>query len=84
MGWTTGAKTPEGPMMGIFLFTTASKPVAAPPPPASYALGTGGCSLVLKRPRREADRSSPSSAQVKNAWNYTSIPPIRLHSVIIN
>jgi len=24
----------------------------------------------------------PSSAEVKNAWSYTSTPPIRLHSVV--
>jgi hypothetical protein len=26
----------------------------------------------IKRPVREADHSPPSSAEVKNAWNYTS------------
>lgn len=29
----------------------------------------------LKRPRRDADHSTPPSAEVKNRWNYTSIPP---------
>jgi hypothetical protein len=28
----------------------------------------------VKRPAREADHSPPCSAEVKNAWNYTSIP----------
>jgi hypothetical protein len=32
-------------------------------------------SLGVKRPGREADHSPPSSAEVKNAWNYTSTPP---------
>jgi hypothetical protein len=27
--------------LGIFLFTTASRPVLEPPPPASYPMGTG-------------------------------------------
>jgi hypothetical protein len=27
-----------------------------------------------KRPGREADQSPPSSAMVKNAWDYTSTP----------
>jgi hypothetical protein len=31
-------------------------------------------SLGVKRPRREADHSPPSSAEVKNAWIYTSTP----------
>jgi hypothetical protein len=29
----------------------------------------------------EADHSPPSRAEVKNAWSYTSTPPIRLHGV---
>jgi hypothetical protein len=33
---------------------------------ASYPIGTGGLSLGVKRPEREADHSPPSSAQVKN------------------
>jgi len=33
---------------------------------------------------RESDHSPPSRAKVKNAWSYTSTPPIRLHSVVLN
>jgi hypothetical protein len=33
---------------------------------------------------REAEHSPPFSAAVKNAWNYTSITPIRLHVVVID
>jgi hypothetical protein len=33
---------------------------------------------------REAGRSPPSSAEVKNAWSYTSAPPIRLHDVVLS
>jgi hypothetical protein len=33
--------------------------------PASYPMGTRGSFLGLKRPRREADHSPPSSAEVK-------------------
>jgi hypothetical protein len=46
--------------------------------------GTGGLSLRVKRPGREADNSSPSSAEVKNAWSYTSITPIRLHGMVLS
>jgi hypothetical protein len=43
---------------------------------ASYITGIGASlSMVIKQPGHEADHSSPSSAEVKNAWNYTSIPP---------
>jgi len=30
--------------------------------------------MGIKRPGREADHSPPSSAEVKNAWRYTSTP----------
>jgi hypothetical protein len=52
--------------------------------PASYPMDTGALSLGVKRPGRETDHSSPSSAEVKNAWSYTSTPPIRLHGVVIS
>jgi hypothetical protein len=42
--------------------------------PASYPMGTGTLSLGVKRPGCEADHSLPSSAEVKNAWSYTSTP----------
>jgi hypothetical protein len=35
----------------------------------------GALSLKAKRPRREADHSPPSKAEVKNARRYASIPP---------
>jgi hypothetical protein len=31
--------------------------------------------LGVERPRREAGRSTPTSAEVKNTWIYTSTPP---------
>jgi hypothetical protein len=34
----------------------------------------GTLSLGVKWPGHEADRSSPSSTEVKNAWSYTSTP----------
>jgi hypothetical protein len=41
-------------------------------PPIHWVPGT--LSLGLKCPRCEADYSAPSSAEVKNAWSYTSTP----------
>jgi hypothetical protein len=35
-------------------------------------MGTGVSFLGVKRPGRDADHSPPSSAEVKNAWSYTS------------
>jgi hypothetical protein len=52
--------------------------------PASYPMGTRGSFPGVKRPGREADHPPPSSAEVKNAWSYTSIPPIRLHGMVLS
>jgi hypothetical protein len=46
----------------FFLFPTTSRP----------ALGLGSLSLEEKQLGHEADHSSPSSTEVKNAWSYTS------------
>jgi len=47
-------------------------------------LSNGALSLGVKRPGREADHSSPSSVEVKNAWSCTSTPPIRLNAVALS
>jgi hypothetical protein len=57
--------------LGSFLFTTASRPALGPTqPPIQWVLGS--LSLGVYRPRRETDHSPPSSAEVRNAWSYTS------------
>jgi hypothetical protein len=57
--------------LGIFLFTTASRTALGPTqPPIQWVPGI--LSLGVKRPGREAGYSLPSSAEVKNAWSYTS------------
>jgi hypothetical protein len=52
--------------------------------PASYTMVTGVLSPGVKWPWREADHSPPSSAEVKNAWSYTSTRPIRLPGVALS
>jgi hypothetical protein len=42
--------------------------------PTPYSMGTRGFFPGVKRPGREADRTPPSSAEVKNAWSYISTP----------
>jgi hypothetical protein len=59
--------------LGIFFFTTASR-LALGPTQLSLQWVPGALSLGVKRPEREADYSPPSSAEVKNAWSYTSVP----------
>jgi hypothetical protein len=69
--------------LGIFLLTTASRMALGPTqPPIQWV--PGALSLGVKRPGREADHLPPSSAEVKNAWSYTSIPPMCLHGVVLS
>jgi hypothetical protein len=63
------ARFPAG--MGIFLFTTASRtPLRPTQPPIQWI--PVPLSQVIKRPGREADHSTLSSA--KDMWSYTSTP----------
>jgi hypothetical protein len=43
--------------------------------PDSYPMGTGVPSPGRKRQERETDHSSPTSAEMKKTWTYTSTPP---------
>jgi len=43
--------------------------------PAPYITGTRCSYPGVKWPGHEADHSSPSSAEVRNVWGYTSTPP---------
>jgi hypothetical protein len=61
--------------LGVFLFITTSRRALGEEgtqPLIQWVPGT--LSLGVKRPDREAEYSPPSSAEVKNAWSYTSIP----------
>jgi hypothetical protein len=70
-------------LFGKWITATTSRTALGPTqPPIQWVLGA--LSLGVKRPRREADHSSPSSTEVKNAWSYTPTPPIRLHGVVLN
>jgi hypothetical protein len=57
--------------LGIFLFTTASRPaLGLTQPPIQWVTGT--LFLRVKRPEREADHLPPSIAEVNNEWSYTN------------
>ena len=56
----------------IFPISKTSKPALGP---------THRSFLGVKRPGRDADHSSPTSAEVKDGWSYTSTPTICLHGV---
>jgi hypothetical protein len=56
--------TGAGQGLGIFLFTTESRPTLGPTHPPIQGV-SGSLFLGVKRQGREADHSSPSSAEVK-------------------
>jgi hypothetical protein len=63
------------PCTKFFLFTTASRTTLVPTQPSiQWVPGTLFPEVGVKRPEREADQSPSSSAEVKNAWIYTSTP----------
>jgi hypothetical protein len=69
--------------VGIFLFTTASRPALGPTqPPIQWVLWS--VSLGIKRPGREADHTPASSVEIKNAWSCTSTLLIYPHGVVLS
>jgi hypothetical protein len=69
--------------VGIFLFTTASRPaLELTQPPIQRVPGV--LSLRVERPRREADHSPPSIAEVKEFVKLYLHSPIRLHGVVLS
>jgi hypothetical protein len=82
--WTIGVLGFDSRLrLGIFLFTTASRTALGPTqPPIQWVPGT--LSLGVKRPGRESDHLPPLSAEVKNAWSFTSTPPIHIDGVALS
>jgi hypothetical protein len=39
---------------------------------------------VLKQLGRETDHKFPSGVEIKDAWSYTSTPPVRLHGAMLS
>jgi hypothetical protein len=46
-------------------------------------MATGGSS-PRRGPESGVDLPTPPSAEVENAWDYTSIPPIHIPSMVLN
>jgi hypothetical protein len=82
-GLLSGIALGYGLGRGIFLLTTASRPILGATQPHIQRIPEA-LSLGVKWPGREADRSPPSIAEVKNTWSYTSTPPIRLHGLVLS
>jgi hypothetical protein len=66
-----GFESRKGPR--ILLFTTVSRPALGHTQPLIQWV-PGASSVGAQRSGREDDHSPPSSAEVKNAWSYTSHP----------
>jgi hypothetical protein len=71
MDWTAGIRFLTGAGDFSVLHTIQTGPGVHP---ASYPMGTGGSFPEVKRPRREADHTAPTSAEGKKMWIYTSTP----------
>jgi hypothetical protein len=73
-GWTTEGSVLESRWGQEFSFLHVVQ-AGSGAHPASYPMGTGALSPGVKRSGREADHSTPTSAEVKKTWVYTSTPP---------
>jgi hypothetical protein len=60
--------------VGSRVFSSPRRPDRLWAHPASYPMRTGSSSPGVKRPRREADHSPPTSVEVKKMWIYTFTP----------
>jgi hypothetical protein len=74
MQWAGRPEFDSQQRQGIFLFATAFRPSLGSTQPPIQCV-PGNVSPAVKQPKREADHSLLSSAEVKNAWSYTSTPP---------
>jgi hypothetical protein len=83
-GWTIGVLSFDSRLgLGIFLFTTVSRPTLEPTqPPIQWV--QGALSLEVEQPRSEADNSPPSSAEVQECVELYFTPPLRLHGVVLS
>jgi len=76
----TGVQILARAMMAFFFLATAPRPTLGPTQPPIQWIPWSP-SPGINRPGGEVDDAPPSSAEVKNAWSYTSSPPVRLHYV---
>jgi len=69
--------------MGVYRFTTASRPALGPiQPPIQWALGA--FSLRVKGTGREADHSPPSKCRGQECVELYIHSPIRLHGMVLS
>jgi hypothetical protein len=73
------SRTSESRKHQEFSLLSSSRPAMGPTQPIQWVLGA--LSLVVNRPRREADHSPPTSTEVKKTWIHY---PTRLHCIMHN
>jgi hypothetical protein len=72
-GWSTKMSEFESRGRKYFHVSMSSRPALGPTqPPMQWV--PGALSPGVKRPRREADHSPPTSTNAKKTWVYTSTP----------
>ena len=77
---TTGWRVQDSnPCRGKFFLSSAKCPHRLRDPLSLPFDGYRSSPPQQKRPGREVNHSPQSSAHVKNAWNHTSIYPLRFH-----
>jgi hypothetical protein len=69
--------------MSFLHFAIVAK-VALGPTQSPIQWVPGALTPKIKRMGHEADHSRPTSSKVKNAWSYTSLLPVSLHSVVLS
>jgi hypothetical protein len=69
--------------LGIFLFTTAYRPALGPTQPPIQCV-PGALFLGVKQPGREADHSTPSSAEVKECVELYLHSSVQIHGVVLS
>jgi len=75
-GWKTRSSNADRSKR---LFFSPKSPDRLCGPPILLFGGHRSSFLRVKWPGPEVDHSSPSSAEVKNGWSYTSSPPVGIH-----
>jgi hypothetical protein len=83
MGSDERGSTPGSGNDEIFLFATASREALVTTQSPDLCT-LGALPRGVKRLGHEADNSLASSAEVKNAWSYTSTAPISFNGVVLN
>jgi hypothetical protein len=68
---------------GQELSSTLSRPTLGPTQLLILCV-SGVLSPVVKQPRREADHSPPTRAEVKKTWIYISTRPICFHGIVFS